>query len=779
MDKSSPIKFQLTKRKGIILGTIIAMMVLFLFWPLPKNVVVKPFSTVLLDEEAELLGAVLAEDEIWRFPTVDSLPYRYKTALITYEDAYFYQHPGINPVSILKALIDNIQAGKVVRGGSTLTMQLARMADGNQKRTLLQKITELGMALRYEAQLSKEEILHLYATHAPFGSNIEGISAASYRYFGRAPHALSWAEAALLAVLPNQPSMIFPGRNTDRLKEKRDQLLYKLWQANEMDSISYSLSLLEGIPQKQQIFPKNSQHFLFSLHQKEGGKAYISTINGKMQNRTHELLNQYVQKLKASEIHNACALIIDYRKQEVKAYIGNAETGTAHDESVDIIQSVRSPGSLLKPFLYQFALEEGVISPQQLLKDIPLFYEGFSPKNFDHKYYGAVKADDALARSLNIPFVNLLRSYGVSPFYDRLKSAGFNNLQFAPSHYGLSLILGGAEISPMEVASLYAKMALSIQEDSSYKEPQILKEEIPVKSLLPFDPAASYLTLKAMKEVQRPGEEYGWERFTSSKEVAWKTGTSFGFRDAWAVGLDHQYVVLVWTGNADGEGRPGLIGVRTAAPLMFQLMELLNGGEGDFLMPVEEMKTAVICQESGYIASDVCPERKRQFVNKSKQLRESCPYHKAIFIDKSSKLRVNGDCFPLSKAEKAIVFDLPPAVAYYYKSYHADFEAMPAWKASCGMMNENPMQLIYPQDIRSIFIPRELDGKEGRAIFELAHSNADAKVYWYVDDQYVGQTEEEHQLAISQLEAGEHQLYVVDDEANYLRLSFFVLAREE
>ncbi len=722
------------------------------------------------------MGAVLAADEQWRFPEIDSLPFRYETALLSFEDAYFYRHPGVNPVSLFKALWANIKAGKVVSGGSTITMQLARMASGNQARTFWQKLKEMVLALRYEAQLTKNEILKLYTTHAPFGGNIEGINAASYRYFGRAPKALSWAEAALLAVLPNDPAMLFPGSNNEQLVAKRNKLLGKLLHENHIDSLSYRLAIKEAIPEKQLLFPKIAQHLLFHLHKKDKGRKYVSTVDMSLQQRAGVMLNRYVQQLKANQIHNACALILDWQTQEVKAYIGNANTGTLHDEAVDIVQSVRSPGSLLKPLLYAHAINEGIISPQQLLYDIPIFYEGFSPKNFDHQYYGGVKADEALARSLNIPFVNLLRDFGVAPFYDRLQAMGYKSLQHNPAHYGLSLILGGAEVSPWEVALLYSKLVKGAISNTSNNELQLTVNQHIKASDNILSAGTSWLTLKAMKEVIRPGEEHGWERFTGSQEVAWKTGTSFGFRDAWAVGINQRYLVVVWVGNADGEGRPGLVGVRAAAPLMFQLMALLkNDGATDFNMPMADLKTARICEESGYLAAEDCPKHTLKYINKSKKLLEKCLFHKKVYLSEDKQFIVNASCYPLYKAQAAVYFDLPPAVAYFYKPHHANFKEKPPLLAACQSA-EKPMEMIYPRHQTSILIPKEIDGQEGRAIFELAHQQKDATVFWYVDNNFVGKTIEKHQIAINEA-VGAHQLYVVDEAGHYLSFDFEVVTK--
>lgn len=759
------------------IGILIISLLAFLSWPISKPVIDKSYSTVLFDKKEELLGVKLAKDDIWRFPVSDSIPKRFETALLTYEDAYFYQHPGINPVTLFKALVQNIRQGRIVSGGSTISMQLARMADGNQPRTIVQKIKEIAMAFRYEWHFSKEEILNLYVSHAPFGSNIEGLSAAAWRYFGRQATDLSWGEAATLAVLPNHPSMIYPGRNTDALERKRNLLLEKLMQEGYFDSTSLRLAKSERIPQGQHIFPKETQHLLHQLRAKHSGKLIHSTIDRYLQERISEMANAYSQNLKTNEIHNAAVLVMDWKTEEVVAYVGNVDAGAEYQEDVDIIQARRSPGSLLKPFLYAHAIDKGVIAPQQMLPDIPLFLKGFSPKNFDHNYYGAVKADQALSRSLNIPFVTLLQDYGYEAFYHEMKKGGFNSLQQPPLHYGLSLILGGADITMWEIASLYVKLARSI--DSSHpskSEVSLVKSEESTTKSHPVSPGAAWLTLQAMKELSRPGEESGWERFGSSQNIAWKTGTSFGFRDAWAVGINQQYTVAIWTGNADGEGRPGLVGVRAAAPLLFQVLKLLNKGKQDFPMPVKEMKIRGFCVETGYLAGKYCDNHSKHYVNMPQKMLEICPFHQQLFVTADGSKRVNSNCYSVSDIVPVNYLMLPPAQARYYKKYNADFKEAPEWLDACLQNHQNPMQMVYPRHSTSILIPMELVGEKGSAVFEAAHQNSDATLFWYLDDQYLGKTHGSHQMAIHTSTAGKHKLYIADNTGEYLSFTFEVVA---
>lgn len=775
-------QFRVLKKKWwvVLLTTPVWGLLIYLYWPLNGPVIDKPYATVLLDRSGQLMGAILADDEIWRFPTADSVPERFKQALIYYEDQYFYRHPGINPLAIARAAVQNWKAKKVVSGGSTLSMQVARMAKGNQARSWYQKIKETLLAIRLERKLSKEEIIKLYVTHAPFGSNIEGLTAASWRYFGRAPEVLSWGEAATLAVLPNQPGMIYPGKNSAQLKSKRDFILRKLHANSLMDDTSLHLALLEELPEKQYLFPKISQHLLHHMHQSGyEGKMIHSSLNSYWQKQIYEMAHAYARNLATNQIHNLAALVIDWQTEEVMAYIGNASFGAEAHKDVDIVRALRSPGSSIKPFLYAKAIERGLISPWQLLADIPIFFEGFSPKNFDHNYYGAVAADKALARSLNIPFVNLLRDYGYERFHFEMKKAGWKSLNKTADHYGLSLILGGAEISLWELANMYTKLARSAQQSDSREEVIIAYDgnNTPINSSKEgmIEPAAAWLSLRAMQEVLRPEEEAGWQYFTDMQQISWKTGTSYGFRDGWAIGINQRYVVAVWAGNAEGEGRPGLLGAQAAAPFMFQLFRLIQGGGQNIPMPVQQMETKTYCKRSGYLAGQYCEEKELRYNTKAGALLKLCPYHHRIFLNKAGNRQVNSDCYAVADMQPANAFVLPPAMARFYKKYNAHYQSSPEWATGCQSLKRGSMEMIYPRNSTQLLIPRQLQGDKGSAVFEVAHEQQQARIFWYLDDNYLGSTQGSHQMEINSKQAGEHYLFLSDENGAYLEFTFTII----
>ena len=417
-----------------------------LVMPIREPLFSESYSTVLESREGQLLGAKIADDEQWRFPPLKSLPENYKTSLLEFEDRYFFYHPGINPVALVRAIKQNIRAGKIVSGGSTITMQVARMAMGNKPRTLWQKLKEIWLALQIEVRYSKDEILLLYANNAPFGGNVVGLSAASWRYYGRTPSELSWAETANLVVLPNAPGLIFPGKNDASLITKRNGLLRELQRSSVIDDMTLQLSVDEPIPEKPLPLPRLAPQLLDrTIKDGLSGKDILTTLDYRLQHTVFEIVNGYHQIIEFNQIHNAAAIVADINSGEVRAYIGNVpRVGTAdHGNEVDIISSRRSPGSLLKPFLYAMAIDGGILTPNGLLPDVPVYYQGFAPKNFDKQFRGAVPANLALRSSLNVPFVSLLKDYTYEKFYYNLQRCGITSLNMPPGHYGLSIILAG------------------------------------------------------------------------------------------------------------------------------------------------------------------------------------------------------------------------------------------------------------------------------------------------------------------------------------------------
>ncbi|MDH4058655.1 MAG: penicillin-binding protein 1C, partial [Cyclobacteriaceae bacterium] len=435
------------------------------YFCLPPSLFKDTYSTVLEDRTGELLSASIASDEQWRFPPIDSVPEKFSKALVQYEDKRFYSHPGVDLLSLGRAIEQNWKARKIISGGSTLSMQVIRLSRKGKPRTYFEKIIEIILATRLELQYSKEEILSLYASHAPFGGNVVGLDAACWRYFGRNCHQLSWAEAALLAVLPNAPSLMHPGKNRNQLHLKRDAHLDQLRKEGVIDESTCELSKAEGIPKEPVALPRFARHLMQRIARDGLSQTrVVSTIDLNLQEHVERIVQEQHYQLKGNQIYNAAAIVVEVKTGNVVAYVGNTQRKSEgyHGEEVDIIASPRSTGSILKPFLFAAMLDEGKILPQTLLPDVPTFINGFSPQNFSHEYDGAVPAGSALIRSLNIPAVHLLREYRYEKLHALLKELGMTTLNQLPDHYGLSLILGGAEGNLWDITGMYASMARAL-----------------------------------------------------------------------------------------------------------------------------------------------------------------------------------------------------------------------------------------------------------------------------------------------------------------------------
>lgn len=748
-----------------------------------------PYSTVIEDKDGKLLGALISGDGQWRFPPPESIPEKIKQCIILFEDRNFEYHPGVDAVALARAVYLNIKNRKIVSGGSTISMQVIRLMRKGKSRTISEKIVEMYLAFRLEMMYTKKEILSLYLSHAPFGGNVVGLEAASWRYFGCEPAGLTWADAASLAVLPNAPSMIHPGRNREILRAKRNALLDRLLENEIIDSVTWMLSLGEPLPDKPKPLPQMAPHMLAAMHASHKGQRIRTTLDKYLQGMAQDLLNRHVKYLKQNEIHNAAALILEVESGNVLAYVGNTTLpGGAHAEMVDVIRAPRSSGSILKPLLYAALLHEGAILPKTLIPDIPTRMTGFSPKNFNETYDGAVYANQALSRSLNIPAVKMLQDYGVERFHAFLQEMGMTSLHRTAGAYGLSLILGGAEATLWDLAGIYASMSRTLNhfygQSGKYNAidfhppfiiPETSGDELLLTNETRLNAASIWLSYKAMEEVNRPDLEQNWEKFSSARRIAWKTGTSFGFRDAWAIGTDPSYVVAIWAGNADGEGRPGLTGVTAAAPLLFELFGILPASDW-FEPPWDEMEKIPVCRYSGYRMGPECEEADSMWVPLNGLRSPPCPYHQLIHLDPQQQYRVTEHCADVNDMVHRKWFVLPPAMEWYFKGRHPWYRELPPYKEGC-MPEEcaGAMEFIYPDWNAQIFIPVGLDGKAGEAVLEIAHRNPEAIVYWHLNETYLGQTSHRHQMSICP-EKGEHIVTVMDATGEMAVVRFSIVS---
>ncbi|SDQ05506.1 penicillin-binding protein 1C [Flagellimonas zhangzhouensis] len=774
----SPVK-KFTVDHKIKLGVFFIVLIIWLFC-LPKNLFNEPTSTVVNSSDGSLIGARIADDGQWRFPAMDSVPEKYKQSILLFEDEYFYSHPGFNPISIIKAIGHNLTK-ETRRGGSTITQQVIRLSRKNQKRTYWEKCIEIFKATRLEFRLSKDEILKLYASYTPYGGNVVGLETAAWRYFGIPAHELSWGQSAALAVLPNAPALIFPGRNEQIFIQKRNRLLEKLKEKGVIDQTTFELALAEPLPEKPLPLPNVAPHLTERIRNEHHGEQIQTSINRPLQQQLNLISERHFHQLKNNEINNLAILVLDVESRQVLGYVGNSPSGMEHGSYVDIITKNRSTGSTLKPMLFASILNEGQLLPQTLVEDVPTVINGYNPQNFDKKYAGAVPASRALSRSLNVPAVRLLREYGLQKFYNKLQKMNLNSINKSSSFYGLSLILGGAESSLWELTSTYAAMASTLNyfnvnsstyRTNEYVEPTYLLYPTTNFGETQFEASvvgagAIFDTFQSMYEVNRPEGDENWHFFDAAQPIAWKTGTSFGFKDAWAIGVTPKYAIGVWAGNADGEGRPGLTGITAAAPILFDVLDALPKS-GWFQEPFDDLVQVEVCADSGYRASVYCAQTDKNWVPTLGVRTGPCPFHRQIFLDANEQYRVNSNCYSMEDMVAKSWFVLPPTIEFYYANSNPNYKELPPYLNNCSQMDAQLMEFIYPKKGETILLPKDLGKPTKDIVLQLAHQQSNAIVFWYLNETFVGKTQDFHEFTLN-VEPGDYTLTAVDQEGNRIQ----------
>lgn len=562
--------------------------------PLPDDGVAR----VVLAEDGTLLWRFADEEGVWRYPiTIDQVSPAYIEALLTYEDRWFYEHPGVNPVALARAFWQNISHGKIISGGSTISMQVARLIEPHS-RTYWGKLRQVFRTLQLEWHLSKEQILTLYLNRAPYGGTIEGIAAASWSYLGKPPDQLTKAEAALLAVLPQAPSRLRPDRYPERAKLARDKVLdrlaeFAIWPQSEVNEIKEE-NIFLAERQEPQMAPLLARR----LYSKNQPPVIKTTINATMQRRLEDLLKNWQVKL--PEYTSAAILVVDHQTMEVKAYLGSIDMNDSKRFGhVDMVSSIRSPGSTLKPFLYALAMDAGLIHSESLLQDVPRRYGDYKPGNFSAGFIGPVSASEALSMSLNLPVVQLLESYGPKRFYGELNGAGVNLTLPAMTTPNLAVILGGVGTNLESLVSGYSAFARHGKVAQLRFTPTAPLQEKPLLS------DGSAWIIRRILSGQAEPDRNPQAGLVRRNNLAWKTGTSYGFRDAWAIGVGPRYIVGVWIGRPDGTPVPGQFGLASATPLLLQTHDLVMSQAPTAVMGVDEnlqpkrVGVASICWPSG------------------------------------------------------------------------------------------------------------------------------------------------------------------------------------
>ncbi len=763
-------------------------------FPLPVEKLHPPSSTVVLDRHGEWLRVFTAPDDSWRIPepTLAEISPKLRMAVLTYEDRWYYYHFGINPFSIAQALVTNIKAGRVVRGGSTVTMQVARMMEP-KPRTIRNKIIEMFRALQLEVRYSKDEILTLYLNMAPYGGNIVGSGAASRIYFNKPQNRLSLGEAALLAAIPNSPTRLRPDLHHANAVRAREKVLKRMVTFDKISEKELHEAASEPIPRARHPMPLRAPHLTRLLKRTQSNQSYgenarpagiqvnriYSTIDAQIQQLGERVLQENLDPLRREGISTGAIVVMDTKSREVLALVGSYGFFDQDSEGqVDGTNARRSPGSTLKPFIYGLAIDRGLIAPESLLNDVPIDYSGYKPVNYDGEYRGYVTASEALAHSLNVPAVNLYARLGNDGIYSFLQNAGISTLPESKGHYGLSLILGSCELTLLELTTLYAGLANSGQfakyrltmdrAENSASQNVDSPADIPrnrTKARRLLSREACYILTEMLTEVRRPDLPAAYESSTNLPKIAWKTGTSYGHRDAWSIGYTPEFTIGVWVGNFDGTGVSSLVGSEVAGPILFALYTALTTPATNrwFTQP-GRANTREVCSLSGMLPSSHCPSSKFDFYIPSVSPNAVCTIHKEMYIDEGTGTMLCSHC-RVGRTYRHVVFEEWPAViGTWLKRSGFTFPEMPSHFSGCtGLVaGHNPI-VTSPSENSEYYIRAGIPLENQKILLQASVSNRTKQVFWFLDGQLIFSGDPAEQVFLTPV-AGKHRLTCVDDE---------------
>ncbi|EAH4571639.1 penicillin-binding protein 1C [Campylobacter lari] len=700
------------------------------------------YSKVLLDKNKEILSVFLDANEQWHLES-DFIPQKLKSAVILYEDKNFYSHYGVDFLALIRAFINNLFSSKR-SGASTISMQTIKLLEQN-KRTYFNKFNEIIKAVALESAYEKDEILKLYLNNAPYGGNLVGVASAGLFYFEKDLKDLTWSEAALLAVLPNNPGLINLEKNKDKLLKKRNDLLDRLFEKGYFSKDILTLAKTEKLPSfkaRKNLAPHLARRLLADK------EKIISSIEKKIQIKFEEKAKEYSYKLEQKGIKNLAILLADTKTNKVLAYVGSNDFyDFASFGQVDGVMAKRSVGSTLKPLLFAFAIDEGFIVPESLMLDVPTFFSNFAPQNANKKYHGFISAKESLQKSLNIPFVSLLAEYGYEKFFYKLKDIlGFEDENF--KKYGLSLILGTKEFSLEDMVKIY----LGLGNYGNFKELLYEENTFVKKDKKLISDGASFLTLQTLKDLDR----VGLRQYDFNTIISWKTGTSYGRKDAWAIGTSPKYTLGVWVGNFNGEANANLYGVSIAGELFFELLALLEGVNLEFEKP-SDLVTIKIENQTGY-RYDYKFDFKEVLYPQSANVLRTSPFLKEVFMYKNKEVDSLDENF--IHAKKKIILNLPSnAQAFFAKE-----------RQNLQNYNQN-LKIIYPLNNLNIILPKDLKGSQ-KLLIKLTNPRKE-KLFWYLNQELIFEGKEES-LALN-LKKGKYTLNIISEngQSDFITFNIF------
>ena len=730
------VKFYAKRLFWLVLFGGFAVWLLDTLFPLSINL---SYSQVILSAEGKVLNGFLSKDDKWRMKTeLNEISPQLERAFIAKEDQYFYYHLGINPLAIGRAIFHNILEGKKTSGASTITMQVVRLL-APKERSYLNKIIEMLRAVQLELHYSKAEILQLYLNLVPYGSNLEGIKAASLLYFNCLPSQLSLAQITALAIVPNRPTSLALGKNEPLLTQERNKWLERFGNEGVFDSATIAHAKTEPLNAKRYTLPKVAPHFANWVHL---NMPYVptvsSTIQGQVQQKVEQLAYQYSQKMQVYGIYNAAVLVVDNKTRHVIAYLGSPDFGdTQHAGQVDGVWAYRSPGSALKPLIYGIAFDKGLLTPKTTMEDLPTDFSGYAPENYNRTFNGVITVETALANSLNVPAVKLLDQMGVFTLTNSLKQAGFQLITKNEKKLGLSLALGGCGVNLWEMAGLYVALAnagvyqpLSVLQRQPDALPDSTEQNTTVVSA-----ATAYMLTDILSKVQRPEMPSDYEHNPDLPPIAWKTGTSYGRRDAWSIGYNAKYTVAVWLGNADNAGSPELVGASVATPLLFKLFNIIDyQPQKRWFFQPESLRTRQVCSHSGKVPQEFCKSLVTDFYIPSVSDNKKCEHLKYVFVAQSENISYCAACLPESGYKRKLYPNTSPELRAFYQTNQILYEKLPPHNPQCQrLLQGQAPKIVSPLPEREYLSA----DNEGVQLLLACNTDTDVKqVFWYINDQF-------------------------------------------
>lgn len=741
--------------------------------PLSNEKLIPPSSTIFLDNNGKILRVLLSNDEMWQIPvSAEQISPTLKQIVIGFEDRYFRWHFGINPISIVRAAIANIKAGRIVRGGSTITMQVARMMEPKE-RTFVNKFIEMFRALQLELRYSKDEILTFYFNMAPYGGNIVGVGAAAYLYFNKSPDQLSLGECALLATIPNSPNLFRPDVDIETTIKARKKVLNILRKSGKISPHRFDEALSETIPEKRFDLPFLIPHLSTRLVQQyPQQRIFETTIAERIQQLSQDILRAHLTPWQRQGITNGAIVVIENQTQQVLALVGSYDFfDEEHQGQVNGAISPRSPGSALKPFIYALGIENGLIAPQSLLYDIPVEYAGYQPENYDEVYHGVVTVEQALIRSLNVPAVNLYAELKENGIYTFLQEAGVTTLPKPKDYYGLSLILGGCEVTLLELTNLYSGLA----NGGKFRPYRLLKTQPEEAGKQLLSDGACYILSEMLSQLRRPDLPSSWELSMNLPKIAWKTGTSYGHRDAWSVGYTPQYTIGVWIGNFDGKGEPELVGAEVAAPILFSLFTALEqSSENRWFVQPTGVSRRQVCTVSGMPLSSNCASAKDELYLPGISPSQECNIHQLIWVDKKTGKRLCSHCRIGRTYQEKIVEQWPAEIATWMERNGYPIEKIPEHFAGCSRLAAGEKPVIRSPAANTEFkIRQRVDLKYQKILLDASVSNQTKKIFWFLDGRLIFSGSPIQKVFITP-KMGSHNLICMDDEGRASEVKFVV-----